>query len=242
MAIGDMITSPVWGNQPEPITQGFGPALADPSWYEYAADYGVPAGTHPADDIGVPKFTPIYALDAGTVMPETAVSGGAPSDSFRPYPVWIQTDNGAVEIYGHLWQNFVRPGQRVTAGQELGLSGEQTIKGTMTPDGSGPHLHFEMRIPDSSTSSGYRAIDPTNYLAKQGVITKQAFGVGSVVGAAANAAGIPAAIGHYMQRGVLVVLGIMLLSIGAYSLVGSGNVSQSFAKHKTITKAAMAVV
>lgn len=240
MAVGDMITSPVWGNVPEPITQGFGPALADPSWYAYAADYGVPAGTHPADDIGVSKFTPIYALDAGTVMPETAPSSGAPSDSFRPYPVWIQTDNGAVEIYGHLWQNFVRPGQRVTAGEELGLSGEQTVPGTLTPDGSGPHLHFELRIPDSSTSSGYRAIDPTPYLSKSGV-RAMSF-AGSVGGVIANATGIPAAIGHYMERGVLVVLGIMLLSLGAYALVGSGNVTQSITKHKGIAKVAIAAV
>jgi hypothetical protein len=36
----------------------------------------------------------------------------------------------------------------------LGTSGEQTKRGTMEPDGTGPHIHFELRSPDD------KAINP----------------------------------------------------------------------------------
>jgi murein DD-endopeptidase MepM/ murein hydrolase activator NlpD len=149
------ISSIAWDYKEEPITQGFGvynPSLAD--WYGYAADYGWAAGTHIGLDIGVPKFTPIYAVQPGQVK------AAGPSDSFRPNPVTITEDDGDEAIYGHLWSDTVTTGQRVKRGDLLGYSGEQTEMGTMTPDGSGPHLHFELRRPDRTTG-GYVAVDPT---------------------------------------------------------------------------------
>lgn len=149
------ISSIVWDGKPEPISQQFGvynPELAD--WYGYAADYGWAAGTHIGLDVAVPKYTPIKAAQSGTVKE------AGWSDSFRPNPVRVIEDDGDEAIYGHLWSASVVPGQKVKRGQLLGYSGEQTVKGTMTPDGSGPHLHFELRRPDSATG-GYVAVDPT---------------------------------------------------------------------------------
>lgn len=149
------LTSIVWGGKPEPISQAFGvynPELA--SWYGYAADYGWPAGTHIGLDVATPKFTPIYAAQDGVVKE------AGWSDSFRPNPVRISEKDGDEAIYGHLWSAAVSNGQKIKRGQLLGYSGEQTVAGTMTPDGSGPHIHFELRRPDPVTG-GMTAVDPT---------------------------------------------------------------------------------
>ena len=149
------ISSEAWGGEPFPISQPFGYYNAElAGWYEYAKDYGYPAGTHIGLDIAMPRDTKIHAVEAGKVK-ESGFSA-----SFRPYPVIIEEDDGDIAIYGHLWSNVVTPGQRVKAGQFLGRSGEQTVRGTMIPDGSGPHLHYELRRPDPVTG-GYKAVDPS---------------------------------------------------------------------------------
>jgi murein DD-endopeptidase MepM/ murein hydrolase activator NlpD len=150
----------VWNYDDYPITQGFGPDGGfNPEWYGYAAQYGWPAGTHIGLDVGTPKLTPIHAAQDGVVI------RAGWDDSFRPNPVWVRERDGDVAIYGHLWEENVAVGQHVAAGQRLGASGEQTYKGTMTPDGSGPHIHFELRRPignqsDGQGMSGYKAVDP----------------------------------------------------------------------------------
>lgn len=152
--------SGVWGNQDHNVTQEFGvnlPSVPD-AWYRYAADWGFSVGTHIGIDVGMPRDTPIYAAADGVVIAE-----GANLQSFRPNPVTIETpddpntpdDEREHHIYGHLWSDVVSPGQRVRKGELIGYSGEQTVKGTWTPDGSGPHLHFERR----DVSEG-QALDP----------------------------------------------------------------------------------
>ena len=156
------MTSGVWGNKPLPVTQPFG--VYNPStayMYAYAANLGWPAGTHVGIDIGMPNGTPIYAAADGVV------SQAGPSQYFRPNPVWVEAaDNPEttaydpeVHVYGHLWENVVNVGQAVARGDLLGYSGEQTIAGTRTPDGTGPHLHFERRNADNT-----RALDPAPLL------------------------------------------------------------------------------
>lgn len=152
--------SVAWNNEDYPITQGFGPDGGfNPLWYDYAKNYGWPAGTHIGLDVGVPKYHRINAVQPGTVI------RAGWDDSFRPNPVWVKEDDGDIAIYGHLWDANVAVGQRVVSGQKVGISGEQTIKGTMTPDGSGPHIHYELRRPignqaDGQGLSGYVAVDP----------------------------------------------------------------------------------
>lgn len=147
--LGEQLRSPVWGNAPATVSQEFGVYNAQlASWYQYAADVGWPAGTHVGIDVAMPQGTPIYASESGTV-----IQAGW-SDSFRPSPVWIREDDGDTAIYGHMWEATVRAGQRVRAGQMVGRSGQQTRRGTWIPDGSGEHLHYELRSPQGV------AIDP----------------------------------------------------------------------------------
>lgn len=145
----------VWGYKDYPITQDFGVPGVNPSWYQYSATLGFPAGYHVGLDIGVPAGTPIYAAEGGKVK-----QAGF-SEYFRPEPVWIEEDDGDIAIYGHLQKAVVKAGQKVRSGDLLGYSGEQTIPGTYTPDGSGPHLHFELRRPKDGA---YIAVDPTEEL------------------------------------------------------------------------------
>ena len=148
------LASIVWGGDAYPVSQPFGVYNAElAGWYDYAKHYGHRAGTHIGLDVAVPKFTPIYASQSGTVQ------AAGWSDSFRPNPVTIKEADGDEAIYGHLWSNSVATGQRVKRGQLIGYSGEQTQAGTLTPDGSGPHIHYELRRPDALTG-GMIAVDP----------------------------------------------------------------------------------
>lgn len=202
-----------WGYDDYPITQGFGVYNPDTApMYGYAGDYGWRSGTHIGLDIGTPKLTPIYSPVSGEVMQ----SGPAPY--FRPNPVYVLQDNGDVAIFGHLWSDTVTQGQRVKAGQLVGYSGEQTEPGTMTPDGTGPHIHFELRQPDGSTPSGYRAIDPSPELTgSSGSLSgddntnpdQYRFGIGSV-----------SDLGHSWQRLFVGVAGIAVLLVALNSATG----------------------
>lgn len=156
--------SAAWGGLDLPISQGYDVYNADADalgWYDYVTAYGLEKGHHGGLDISMERGTPLYALNPGKV-----IQSGF-SDSFRPSPVWIETEDnpetrqdesGFVEIWGHMWTNAVKTGQRVKPGQNLGTSGEQTYAGTWEPDGSGGHLHFELR------RSGNRLVDPTGWL------------------------------------------------------------------------------
>jgi hypothetical protein len=156
--------SAAWGGKDVAVSQEYGVYNAEADalgWYDYVTAYGLPKGHHGGIDIALEKGTPLYALHPGEV-----IAAGF-SDSFRPSPVWIETDDnpetrhdesGYVEIWGHMWTNAVKRGDRVKPGQNLGTSGEQTTRGTWTPDGSGPHLHFELR------RGGTQLVDPTGWL------------------------------------------------------------------------------
>jgi hypothetical protein len=135
---GTSLTSIVWGSTSKVVSQAFNEYWA--GHYSYAVDVCLALDHHPGIDISMVAGTPIYAVEAGTVEK----AGCSPY--FRPMPVHIRADSGEEHIYGHLRSNTVSVGQRVTRGQLLGYSGEQTVSGSCsTPDGSGAHLHFERR-------------------------------------------------------------------------------------------------
>lgn len=98
----------------------------------YAVDFGADAGT------------PVRAARDGVVMEVEADHDGAgqdrASDLGRANFVRIVHPDGSMALYAHLQHGGVRvrPGQRVTAGETIGLVGA-------TGFATGPHLHFAVQ-------------------------------------------------------------------------------------------------
>jgi len=112
------------------------------------------ADRHPAIDWGMPIGTALYAAHAGQV-----VKAGADSTGYG-YVVVIKDDSrGLYTVYGHL--NYqaaivVRVGQWVAERQHIGNSGT-------TGNSTGPHLHFELRVPPYAYRTN--CVNPLPYLA-----------------------------------------------------------------------------
>ena len=86
---------------------------------------------HHGVDLGVPIGTNVHAMTAGTVTVAGAKAG---------YGLAVMIDHGGgwVTLYGHLDRVDVSVGDRVRAGQRIGLSGNTGLS-------TAPHLHFEVR-------------------------------------------------------------------------------------------------
>lgn len=87
-----------------------------------------------AVDYAIPVGSPLMAAADGEVViaKTTGWNGG-----YAEYIV-ISHYNGSQTVYGHLSAVYVTPGQKVTKGQLIGLTGN-------TGNSTGPHLHFEIR-------------------------------------------------------------------------------------------------
>ncbi|MGW9192510.1 peptidoglycan DD-metalloendopeptidase family protein [Micromonospora chersina] len=102
---------------------------------------------HPGVDLAAPIGTPILAAADGRVS-RAGWYGG--------YGNYTCIDHGRADgqrlstCYGHQSKLMVSPGQRVHAGQVIGLVGS-------TGASTGPHLHFEVRL-------GGRPVDPLPWL------------------------------------------------------------------------------
>ncbi|RZU76210.1 murein DD-endopeptidase MepM/ murein hydrolase activator NlpD [Micromonospora kangleipakensis] len=102
---------------------------------------------HPGVDLAAPVGTPIVAAADGRVT-RAGWYGG--------YGNYTCLDHGRTDgqrlstCYGHQSRLLVSAGQRVRAGQVIGLVGS-------TGASTGPHLHFEVRL-------GGRAVDPLPWL------------------------------------------------------------------------------
>lgn len=96
-------------------------------------------------DFAVPEGTPVLAARAGVVMQirDGFRQGGLnrAHDLDRANLIRILHDDGSMGLYAHLAPGGaqVRLGQRVLAGQRIGLSGN-------TGYSSGPHLHFAVQV------------------------------------------------------------------------------------------------
>ncbi len=99
---------------------------------------------HEGIDISASEGTIISAAHSGVVV----FSGS----SMRGYGnmVVIKGD-GLMTVYAHNQRNFVDVGDRVDAGDRIGIVG-------MTGNASGPHLHFETRVRGADGKSV--AVDP----------------------------------------------------------------------------------
>lgn len=113
-----------------PITSRFG-----------ERDIAEHAGGHTAVDIGAAAGTPVLAPAPGVVL-EAVASGGV----FGTY-VTLRHPGGFVSLYAHLSRLDVAAGQRVVAGDRLGLVG-------MTGLTTGPHLHWGLAEGGSPLAAG----------------------------------------------------------------------------------------
>lgn len=117
----------------------------------FAAQGGHWSNGHTGQDFAVPTGTLVRSVGSGVV---TKTSCG---DSYGVQVV-LRHDNGYFTQYAHLSMLQVKAGQRVKAGQQIGLSGS-------TGNSSGPHLHFEVRVTEQSGS----AVNPAPWLRERGV-------------------------------------------------------------------------
>ncbi|MEM6521539.1 MAG: peptidoglycan DD-metalloendopeptidase family protein [Cyanobacteria bacterium P01_C01_bin.70] len=93
---------------------------------------------HRGVDIAGPVGTPIYAAGAGVVVTSGWNSGGYGN------MVDIRHPDGSLTRYAHNSRLMVSPGQQVRQGQQIAEMGS-------TGYSTGPHLHFEIHIPNQGT-------------------------------------------------------------------------------------------
>ena len=100
---------------------------------------------HEGIDLAGAVGTPVYAAHDGRVV----YSG----NGLRGYGnlVVVQAENGLLTVYAHNDRNLVRVGAFVRKGSRIALLGS-------TGKSTGPHLHFETRVKDSSGKNV--AVDP----------------------------------------------------------------------------------
>lgn len=89
---------------------------------------------HPGFDLNAPSGSPVYAADTGLVI-FAGWSGLGYGNT-----ILIDHGNGFRTLYAHLSQVSTYCGAKVEKGKVIGLSGN-------TGNSTGPHLHFEVRVP-----------------------------------------------------------------------------------------------
>jgi murein DD-endopeptidase MepM/ murein hydrolase activator NlpD len=99
---------------------------------------------HAGQDLAAPEGTPVVAALAGRVV-SSGLAGG--------YGLAIEVEHDSPRrrtLYGHLSELYVKPGARVRQGEVIGRVGSTGLS-------TGPHLHFELRLPQDG---GWVAVDP----------------------------------------------------------------------------------
>jgi murein DD-endopeptidase MepM/ murein hydrolase activator NlpD len=126
--------------------------------------------THEGVDLIVPRYTPIHAAASGIVSvvkcnvdhrgTHTCDIDGWPGKGGCGWMVEIEHAGNVMTRYCHMVQHpGVRVGQKVVAGQQIGLVGT-------SGNSSGPHLHFEVHLNNDRRSVG--AINPVPFMQDQG--------------------------------------------------------------------------
>jgi len=102
---------------------------------------------HSGRDLAAPEGTPVVASLSGRVV-SSGDAGG--------YGLAVEIEHERPlrrTLYGHLSELYVKEGDRVRQGEVIGRVGS-------TGRSTGPHLHFEVRIPQEG---GWVAIDPGDF-------------------------------------------------------------------------------
>ncbi|MEX0587736.1 MAG: M23 family metallopeptidase [Cyanobium sp.] len=99
---------------------------------------------HAGRDLAAPEGTPVVAALSGRVV-SSGLAGG--------YGLAIEVEHDRPlrrTLYGHLSELYVKEGALVRQGEVIGRVGSTGLS-------SGPHLHFELRLPGDG---GWVAVDP----------------------------------------------------------------------------------
>jgi murein DD-endopeptidase MepM/ murein hydrolase activator NlpD len=102
---------------------------------------------HAGRDLAAPEGTPVVAALSGRVL-SSGLAGG--------YGLAIEIEHEDPRrrtLYGHLSELYVKPGERVRQGEVIGRVGSTGLS-------TGPHLHFELRLPGEG---GWVAVDPGDF-------------------------------------------------------------------------------
>jgi murein DD-endopeptidase MepM/ murein hydrolase activator NlpD len=125
--------------------------------------------THDGVDLGAPRFTKIRAAAAGTVVVATCNASTNNCDKDGSWKVmgcgWyvdIEHAGGIVTRYCHMvTKPYVKVGQKVEIGTVLGRVGS-------SGNSSGPHLHFEVHVPEKSGGEAV-PVNPIKFYADLGL-------------------------------------------------------------------------
>jgi murein DD-endopeptidase MepM/ murein hydrolase activator NlpD len=102
---------------------------------------------HAGQDLAAPSGTPIVSVADGRVVLANWHGGYGKA-------VIIEHNGRLQTLYGHMSEVFVQEGQEIKQGTVIGQVGS-------TGASSGPHLHFETKLP---TAEGWVAVDPSEDL------------------------------------------------------------------------------
>lgn len=106
------------------------------------------AVSHKGIDLAAPTGTPVYAAQDGVV----ANAGYGVLDRSYGNQVFLSHGHGYYTNYAHLSKITVKTGDKVVAGQVIGLCGS-------TGRSTGPHLHFEVHL-----GRKWNRVDPYPYI------------------------------------------------------------------------------
>ena len=117
---------------------------------------------HSGRDLAAPEGTPVVAALAGRVV-SSGLAGG--------YGLAIEIEHDRPlrrTLYGHLSELYVKEGDSVRQGEVIGRVGSTGMS-------TGPHLHFELRLPQDG---GWVATDPGDLDPARSLIALPGMGVG----------------------------------------------------------------
>jgi murein DD-endopeptidase MepM/ murein hydrolase activator NlpD len=126
-----MATGALFGPSPATAAEGRGPTVCPASDFWVGAGWGADRGSrrHAGIDLGGDRGSPIYAVETGRIDRTKLQSNGA-------LQIVMRGKSGSMYYYGHMDKVLIKGGQRVKAGDVIGLMGDTGSPGQV-------HLHFE---------------------------------------------------------------------------------------------------